>query len=80
LASSSSCPAGDTIRETIYRFVNVSGTVNTCMACPGQEKFPPESEAMMGRMMEIMKPVKTHDQQVFRVKIEGENIIVNLKQ
>jgi nitrite reductase/ring-hydroxylating ferredoxin subunit len=47
---------------------------------PGAEKLPPESQAMMGRMMEIMKPVKTHDQQVFRAKIEGENILVDVKQ
>jgi hypothetical protein len=32
---------------------------------------------MMNRMMEIMKPVKTHYQQVFTVKIEGENIPVD---
>jgi nitrite reductase/ring-hydroxylating ferredoxin subunit len=44
---------------------------------PGAEKLPPESQAMMGRMMEIMKPVKTHDQPVFAVKIEGENIPVD---
>ena len=47
---------------------------------PGAEKLPPESQAMLGRMMEIMKPVKTHDQQVFAVKIEGGNILVDVKQ
>jgi nitrite reductase/ring-hydroxylating ferredoxin subunit len=45
---------------------------------PGAEKLPPESQRMMGRMAEIMKPVKTHDQPVFPVKIDGESILVDL--
>jgi nitrite reductase/ring-hydroxylating ferredoxin subunit len=45
---------------------------------PGAEKLPPESQKMMARMGEIMAPVKTHDQPVFPVKVEEENILVDL--
>jgi hypothetical protein len=46
---------------------------------PGMETFPQEMQKMFARMGEIMAPVRTHDQPVFPVKVEGGNILVDLE-
>lgn len=54
----------------------ISGPVEAKL--PGAEKLPPEFLQMVQRMGEIMAPVKTHDQMIFRVKIEGERVLVDV--
>jgi nitrite reductase/ring-hydroxylating ferredoxin subunit len=54
----------------------ISGPVEAKM--PGMEKLPPEFLQVLKRMGEVMAPVKTHDQPVFRVKVEGENVLVDI--
>ena len=45
---------------------------------PGAEKLPQETQKILARMGEIMAPVKTHDQRVFPVILDGENILVDM--
>jgi nitrite reductase/ring-hydroxylating ferredoxin subunit len=45
---------------------------------PGAEMLPQETQKILARMGEIMAPVKTNDQRVFPVKLDGENILVDV--
>lgn len=44
----------------------------------GRDKFPPTFLAYAKRMAEIMAPVKTYDQQVFPIRIDGPGIFVDI--
>ena len=54
----------------------ISGPVEAKM--PGMENLPPEFQKYAKRMGEIMAPVKTHDLKVFRVKVEGDRVLVDV--
>ena len=41
---------------------------------PGMEPLPPSWQKYMGTVGEEMSFIKTHDQQVFEVKVEGDSI------
>jgi nitrite reductase/ring-hydroxylating ferredoxin subunit len=54
----------------------ISGPVEA--ALPGVEKLPPEFLQALRRMAEVMAPVKTHDQPVYRVRVEGQKIYIDM--
>ena len=54
----------------------ISGPVEAKMS--GMEKLPPEFLQVLKRMGEVMAPVKTHDQPVFRVKVEGDRVLADV--
>jgi nitrite reductase/ring-hydroxylating ferredoxin subunit len=54
----------------------VSGPVEAKIE--GADKLPPAFQSYMKRIAELMAPIKTHDLQLFPVRIDGQRVLVDI--